>query len=151
MARAGSPKPIPPPVPKLSREEEVEQLLVANVRPSHVVKITMEKHEVSERQVWDDIRAVRDRWAKESEAERPQRRAELEQQAADLYRRCIEAGDRKVAVQALALKADLYGARIRPMAAIVSPDAKPKDIDTWLSGVLGFGAQAKEDDEPKEG
>ena len=147
MARAGSPKPIPPPVPKLSREEEVEQLLVANVRPSHVVKITMEKHEVSERQVWDDIKAVRDRWAKESEAERPQRRAELEQQAADLYRRCIEAGDRKTAVQALTLKADLFGARMHPMAAIVAPNAKPKDVDAWLAQHLGTQTAAESDDD----
>jgi hypothetical protein len=146
MARAGSPKPIPPPTPKLSREEEVEQLLVANVRPSHVVSIVMQQHEVSERQVWDDIKAVRDRWAKESEEGRPRRRAELEQQADDLYNRCIMAGDRKVAVQALQLKADLHGARIRPMAAIIQPGAKPKDVDAWLAQHLGTQTAAESDE-----
>lgn len=151
MPRAGSQKPVPPPTPKLSREEEVEQLLVANVRPSHAVKIIMQRHDVSERQVWDDIKAARDRWAKESAENRPQRRAEIEAQADDLYNRCVLAGDRKVAVQVLTLKADLQGARMRPMAAIVSPDAKPKDIDSWLSGALGLGTKApeREDDDDK--
>ena len=147
MARAGSPKPVPPSVPQMSREEHVEQLLVEGLRPSRVVAMVMEQHGVSERQVWDDIKAVRDRWAKESEAERPKRRAELEAQAADLYRRCIEAGDRKAAVQALTLKADLFGARMRPMAAIVAPNAKPKDVDAWLAQHLGTQTAAESDDD----
>lgn len=146
MARAGSPKPVPPSVPQMSREEHVEQLLVEGLRPSRVVAMVMEQHGVSERQVWDDIKAVRDRWAKESEAERPKRRAELEAQAADLYRRCIEAGDRKAAVQALTLKADLFGARMRPTAAIVAPNAKPKDVDAWLAQHLGTAPAGNHDD-----
>jgi hypothetical protein len=89
---------------------------------------------------------VRDRWAKESEEGRPRRRAELEQQADDLYNRCIMAGDRKVAVQALQLKADLHGARIRPMAAIIQPGAKPKDVDAWLAQHLGTAPAGNHDD-----
>ena len=41
---------------------------------------------------------------------------------------CVEANDRKAAVAALQLKADLHGARMRPMAALVQPNATPATI-----------------------
>ena len=71
-------------------------------------------------------------------------------QVEDLYGRCIAAEDRKAAVQALTLKADLHGARVRPMAALVQPGAAPASVDAWLSSVLGFttpstGTASKDD------
>lgn len=138
MPRARSRAPIPPTPRTTTRIERVEELLVAGTRSTTLVAMVTEEHDVSERQVFDDIRAVRDRWARESEATRPQKRAEMLAQVEDLYGRCLAADDRKAAVQALTLKADLHGARVRPMAALVSPDAKPASVDAWLSGVLGF-------------
>jgi hypothetical protein len=139
MARARSSKPIPPAPRTLTRLERVEELLVQGTRTMQLVALVAEEFEVTERQVLDDVAKVRDRWAAESEAGRPRKRAELEAQVEDLYGRCIAANDRKSAVQALQLKADLHGARIRPMAAIVKDGETPKSIDAWLSGVLGFG------------
>lgn len=151
MARARSSKPIPPPLPALTRLGEVERLLVSGVRPTRVVEIIQASHAVSERQVWDDVKAVRDRWVTESEADRPKVRAELLAQVEDLYRRCTEENDHKIAVAALQLKADLHGLRVRPMAAIVQPGSKKRDVDAWLSGALGFGAESPaSDDDPGE-
>lgn len=140
MPRARSRNPIPPTPRTQTRLERVEELLVTGTRATSLVAIVTEEHDVSERQVFDDIRAVRDRWAAESEAQRPHKRAEMLAQVEDLYGRCVEAGDRKVAVQALQLKADLHGLRVRPMAALVQPGAAPASIDAWLSSVLGFSA-----------
>ncbi len=147
MARARSSKPIPPPLPALTRVGAVERMLVTGTRPSRVVEVIMELHAVSERQVWDDVKAVRDRWAKESEAERPKVRAELLAQVDDLYRQCREDNDHKIAIASLQLKADLHGLRVRPMAAITQPGAKKADVDAWLSGVLGFGGEAAASDD----
>lgn len=139
MPRASSPKPIPPTPRTATRVERVEELMVAGTRTMTLVAVVAAEHGVTERQVLLDVKAVRNRWAKESEVDRPHKRAEMLAQVEDLYGRCLAADDRKVAVQALQLKADLHGARVRPMAAIVKDGDKPKDIDAWLSGVLGFG------------
>jgi hypothetical protein len=138
MPRARSPKPIPPTPRTTTRIERVEELLLAGTRSTTLVAMVTEEHDVSERQVFADIAAVRDRWAAESEATRPQKRAEMLAQVEDLYGRCIAAGDLPVAVQTLRLKADLHGARVRPMAALVQPGAAPASVDAWLSSVLGF-------------
>lgn len=148
MPRARSQEPIPPSVPQMTREARVEQLLVSGHRTGQVVAMIATEFDVSERTVLDDVATVRDRWAKESADERPRVRAEMLAQVEDLYRQCRADNDHKVAVATLQLKADLHGLRVRPMAALVAPDAKPKDIDTWLSGVLGFGAKVPEDDDP---
>lgn len=147
MPRARSSKPIPPPARTTTRLERVEELMVAGTRTMQLVATVVAEHEVSERQVLEDVKAVRDRWAAESEVDRPHKRAEMLAQVEDLYGRCLDAGDRKVAVQALQLKADLHGARIRPMAALVKGGDKPKDIATWLAHELGFGGALAPTDE----
>lgn len=138
MARAGSKQPVPPPPQRQTRLERVEELLVSGTRTMRLVATVMTEYDVSERQALDDVKAVRDRWAAESDAERPQKRAEMLAQVEDLYGRCLAANDRKAAVQALTLKADLHGARVRPMAAIVKDGDTPKSIDEWLTATL-FG------------
>lgn len=142
MPRARSQKPIAPSPRTQTRIERVEELLVQGTRTMTLVATVMAEHEVSERQVLDDVAKVRERWAAESAADRPQKRAEMLAQVEDLYGRCLADNDRKVAVQTLQLKADLHGLRVRPMPALVAPGAKAKDIDAWLSDALGFGAGA---------
>lgn len=152
MGRARSPKPIPPPVATAARLQRVEDLLCGGNPPTRVVETVSAEYGVTERQVFLDVAKVRDRWAREAEATRPEKRAELLVQVDDLYRRCIDGNDRKTAATALQLKADLHGLRIRPMAALVAPNAKPKDIDAWLSAALGFAAAgAAETDGGDEG
>lgn len=143
MARARSSKPIPPPPAKLTREARVEQLLAEGNRTNAVCRLAAAEFEVSEDTIKGDVAAIRDRWAAESAASRPAKRAELEAQADELFRRCMESGDHKGAAMALQLKADLHGARMRPMAAIVQPGAAPASLDAWLSAQLGHGAPAQ--------
>lgn len=138
MPRARSQKPIAPSPRTQTRIERVEELLVQGTRTMTLVATVMAEHEVSERQVLDDVAKVRERWAAESAADRPQKRAEMLAQVEDLYGRCLADNDRKVAVQALQLKADLHGLRVRPMAAVVQPGAAPATVDAWLSGLLGI-------------
>ncbi len=139
MARARSPKPIPPPPSKLAREARVEQLLATGHRTLAVCRLVAAEYDVAEDTVKGDVVAVRARWAAESAADRPAKRAELEAQADELFQRCMAAGDHKGAAMALQLKADLHGARMRPMAAIVQPGAAPASVDAWLSAQLGLG------------
>jgi len=142
MARTRKSAPIPPPPGTMARIDRVEALLVQGHRTNAVCRQVAAEYGVVPETVMGDVATVRDRWAKESEAARPQKRAELEAQADDLYRRCVEADDHKSAVGALQLKADLHGARMRPMAAIVQPGAAPASVDAWLSAQLGLGGPA---------
>lgn len=142
MARARSPKPIPPPPSKLAREARVEQLLATGHRTNAVCRVVAEEYGVAEDTVKGDVVAVRDRWARESAVDRPAKRAELEAQADELFQRCMASDDHKGAAMALQLKADLNGARVRPMAALIQPGAAPASIDAWLSAQLGLGAPA---------
>lgn len=140
MARSRNAQPIPPPPSKLAREARVEQLLATGHRTNAVCRIAAEEYGVTKDTVMGDVAVIRDRWAAESAASRPAKRAELEAQADELFRRCMESGDHKGAAMALQLKADLHGARMRPMAAIVQPGAAPASLDAWLSAQLGHGA-----------
>lgn len=142
MARARSPQPIPSTPGKLTREARVEQLLATGHRTNAVCRLVMAEYDVTERTVLSDVATVRDRWAAESAADRPAKRAELEAQADELFRRCMATDDHRGAAMALQLKADLHGARMRPMAALVQPGASPASIDAWLSGALGLAPPA---------
>lgn len=142
MARARSPNPIPPPPSKLAREARVEQLLATGHRTNAVCRIVAAEYDVAEDTVKGDVVAVRNCWAAESAADRPAKRAELEAQADELFQRCMAADDHKGAAMALQLKADLNGARMRPMAALIQPGAAPASVDAWLSAQLGLGGPA---------
>lgn len=150
MPRARAREPIPPSPRMTTRLERVEELLTRGTRTMKLVAIVSEEHDCCADTVLNDVAQVRNRWALESAADRPAKRAEMLAQVEDLYGQCVEAGDRKAAVAALTLKADLHGARVRPMAALVDPKAKPADIATWLAGELGFAAPttSEADDAP---
>lgn len=142
MARSRNSRPIPPPPGTLAREARVEQLLATGHRTNAVCRIAAAEYGVAEDTVMGDVARIRDRWAKESAADRPAKRAELEAQADELFQRCMASDDHKGAAMALQLKADLNGARVRPMAALIQPGAAPASVDAWLSAQLGLGGPA---------
>jgi len=102
----------------------------------------MEEWGISERTAWELIAAVRDRWHAEAPADRSKARAEVLAQVDALLTAAYERNDLKTVRNALSLKAEVHGLKVR--AVVVTDDAgtlTPEERAALLAGLDGDGAR----------
>jgi hypothetical protein len=140
MGRAGGPKKLPKTAPETKREGWIEERLARGQRPTAVCLAAVEEWGISEATAWRYIAAVRDRWAAEAPADRSKARAEVLAQVDHLIAKAFERNDFKTVKNALSLKAEVHGLKLR---SVVVTDASgtltPEERAALVAGLDGAG------------
>lgn len=100
------------------REAWIEKRLAQGMRPTAVVRAAQEEWGLSESPLWALVGEIKARWLAESEATRPEARAEVLAQVDHLLATASEASDLSTAGKMLALKSELHGLRLKPIAEV---------------------------------
>lgn len=113
--------------------------MVRGHRPTRVCEDVQARFGVCEAQAWEDIAAVRDRWAREDADERPRRREALLASVDRLVDEAYAARDLKTVRGALALRAQVCGlvvTRQTEQAAGLTPEERAA-LAAGLDGSVG--------------